>query len=71
MYTKSVRECYARVRVRIAHAVRIYLSDDFRQEAENVYFLISVKKFSIPQTRITHQTVFNRDRFEVALPKLA
>ena len=30
MYTKSVRECYARVR--IAHALRIYFADDFRQE---------------------------------------
>ena len=50
-----------------AYALRIYLSDD---SSKNVHFLISVKKFSIPKTRITHETVFNRDRFDVALPKL-
>ena len=36
----------------------------------NVHFLVSVIFFSFPQTRIIHQTIFNKDRLEVALSKL-
>ena len=53
MYTKSVRECYARVRVRIA--LKIFWKTI---SGKKVHFLVSVIFFSIPQTRITYQTVF-------------